>query len=191
MRISNWKPRISLGGIFWILLLGFVGYRIAPQVQAAAGVGGRDDIAPPYVARTLDGELISLEELRGNVVLVNFWATWCPPCRLEMPGFQRVYEDRRDEGFVVLGISTDRAGQNVVREFLEERDITFPVTLASADVVRDFGGVRVLPTSFLIDREGRIRQEVKGIFAEPALRLAVGHLLKKDAPTATARGGGR
>ena len=148
-------------------------------------------MAPSYAARTLDGDPISLEGLRGKVVLVNFWATWCPPCRIEMPGFQRVYEDRRDEGFVVLGISTDQADEGVVREFLAERGITFPVTVASGRVVRDFGGVQALPTSYLIDREGRIRQEVKGIFAEPALRMAVGHLLEEGTSTTGAAGGAR
>ena len=191
MKIFGKTPRVSLGGIGWILLLGFLGYRIAPQVQAALGVGGGGDMAPSYAAQTLDGESISLEGLRGQVVLVNFWATWCPPCRIEMPGFQRVYEDRREEGFVILGISTDRAGQGVVREFLEDRGITFPVTMASGQVVRDFGGVQALPTSFLIDREGRVRQEVKGIFAEPTLRMAVGHLLKEPATAAALSGGPR
>lgn len=182
-------PRVSLGSVGWILLLGFLGYRMAPQVQAAFGAGSGGDMAPSYAALTLDGEAISLEGLRGKVVLVNFWATWCPPCRVEMPGFQRVYEDRRDEGFVVLGISTDQAGQGVVREFLEERGITFPVTMASGQVVQGFGGVQTLPTSFLIDRQGRVRQEVKGIFAEPALRMAVRHLLEENLSTTRPEGG--
>lgn len=191
MKLFGKMPRVSLGSVGWILLLGFLGYRIAPQVQAAFGAGAGDSIAPSYAARTLDGEAISLEGLRGKVVLVNFWATWCPPCRIEMPGFQRVYEDRRDEGFVVLGISTDQAGEGVVREFLQERGITFPVTMATGQVVQDFGGVQALPTSFLIDREGRIRQEVKGIFAEPALRMAVGHLLEEGASAPGTEGGAR
>ena len=183
MKLFDKIPGISLSSIGWILLLGFLGYRMAPQVRAAFGAGAAGDIVPAYTAQTTDGEDISLEELRGKVVLVNFWATWCPPCRIEMPGFQRVYEDHRDEGFVILGISTDQAGKGVVREFLEERNITFPVTMASMQVVQDFGGIRALPTSFLIGREGRVRQEVSGIFATPALRMAVGHLLDEDAST--------
>jgi cytochrome c biogenesis protein CcmG, thiol:disulfide interchange protein DsbE len=177
VKFSLKMPRITLGSVGWILLLGFLGYRMAPQVQAALGVGGGDFVAPAFALNTLDGEPVSLDGLRGRVVLVNFWATWCPPCRIEMPGFQRVYEDRRDEGFVVLGLSTDRGGEGVVRGFLSDRDLTFPVAMATGEVVRDFGGVRALPTSFLIDREGRIRQEIRGYFAEPALRMAVNHLL--------------
>lgn len=191
MKLFGKMPRPSLGSIGWILLLGFLGYRIAPQVQAAFGTGAGDSMAPIYAARTLNGEPISLQRLRGKVVLVNVWATWCPPCRFEMPGFQRVYEDKREQGFVILGISTDRAGERVVREFLAERGITYPVTMATGPVVRDFGGVQALPTSFLIDREGRIRQEIKGVFAEPTLRMAVDRLLAEPAPQAVGSGGER
>ena len=191
MKFFGKTPRVSLGGVGWILLLGFLAYRIAPQVKAAFGAGGGDSVAPAFQLRTLEGEPVSLERYRGQVVLVNFWATWCPPCRIEMPGFQRVYEDRRDEGFVVLGLSTDQAGVGVVREFLAERDLTFPVAMATGRVVRDFGGVQALPSSFLIDREGRIRHEVKGIFAEPALRMAVGRLLEEGASVAGTEGGAR
>ncbi|MEW5929297.1 MAG: TlpA disulfide reductase family protein [Gemmatimonadota bacterium] len=111
----------------------------------APGHGGlrrrdRGSAAPAFELRALDGGPVSLEQLRGRVVLVNFWATWCPPCRIEMPGFQRVYEERRDEGFVVVGVSTDQAGEGVVRSFLRERGITFPVAMATGTVVRDFAG---------------------------------------------------
>lgn len=191
MKLFGKTPRLSLGGVGWVLLLGFLAYRISPQVMAAFGAGTGDSAAPAFELRTLDAAPVSLEGLRGQVVLVNFWATWCPPCRIEMPGFQRVYEERRGEGFVVLGISTDQAGEGVVRSFLQERGITFPVAMATGAVVRDFGGVSALPTSFLIDREGRIRQEVRGMFAEPALRMAVGRLLEEPLPGAAGQGGGR
>jgi len=125
------------------------------MVEAASGAGGGNVPAPPFALETLNGEPVSLESLRGKVVLVNFWATWCPPCRVEMPGFQRVWEDRRDEGFVILALSADRGGNRIVHEFLDDRGITFPVAMATGTVIRDFGGVRAYPTSFLIDREGR------------------------------------
>ena len=98
-----------------------------------------------------------------------------------MPGFQRVYADKRDRGFVVLGVSTDNAGEATVRSFLAERGITYPVAMATAQVVRDFGGVQALPTSILIGRDGTVRQEVRGVFAEPPLRSAVNHLLSEPA----------
>src|SRR5690606_16982844 len=106
------------------------------------------------------------------VVLVNFWATWCPPCRFEMPGFQRVYEEYADEGFVILGLSTDRGSRRAVRDFLSERGITYPVAMATAQSVRAFGAGNLLPTSYLLDRTGKVRYTVRGIYAEPALEQA-------------------
>jgi peroxiredoxin len=185
MKRLDWrKLQRPLNVIFWVLLLCYVGYRLWPQVAAALAVGAGTQEAPTFALQTLEGETVSLESLRGQVVLVNFWATWCPPCRLEMPGFERVYRDKQEQGFTIVGISTDRTGPGTVREFLEARGITFPVAMASGQVVRDFGGVRALPTSFLIDRQGRVRHQVSGIFAEPALRLAVDRLLTEEAEPA-------
>jgi peroxiredoxin len=169
--------RFPLEALLWVLVLGFVGFRVWPQLAAALDVGTPGAAAPTFALQTLEGDTVTLEELRGQVVLVNFWATWCPPCRVEMPGFERVYRDRKDDGFTIVAVSTDRTGEGVVREFLDSRELTFPAAMATGRIVRDYGGVRALPTSFLIDREGRIRHEVRGIFAEPALRMSVDRLL--------------
>jgi cytochrome c biogenesis protein CcmG, thiol:disulfide interchange protein DsbE len=183
----SWPPspraRRVLEALLWTAVLGFAGYRLWPQLAAALAVGGPREEAPAFEVRTLEGERLALEELRGQVILVNFWATWCPPCRVEMPGFERVYRERREDGFVIVGLSADRTGAEGVRRFLEERDITFPVALDHGAIARDFGGVRGLPTSFLIDRQGRIRHVVVGLFAAPGLRTAVDRLLAEPDPT--------
>jgi peroxiredoxin len=184
------RRRVSWNALVWLLLLGFIGYRIWPQAAAALAVGARSDVAPEFTLPTLDGgEAVSLAALRGQVVLVNFWATWCPPCRLEMPGFERVYRDKQDRGFAVVALSTDRGSQAKVRDFAEDRGVTFPVAMATPELTRAYGGIRALPTSFLIDRSGRIRHEVTGFFAEPALRLAVDRLLA-EAPGESVGGEG-
>jgi len=172
----------------YLAVLAFAGYKVWPQVGAALNVGAPGGLAPSFAATTLQGEPVSIESLRGQVVLVNFWATWCPPCRVEMPGFERVYQDKRDRGFVIVALSTDQGSTARVEDFLTQRGITFPVALASAETKHAFGGVRALPTSFLIDREGRVRHTVYGIFAEPALRLAVNRLLD-EAPASAEREG--
>jgi cytochrome c biogenesis protein CcmG, thiol:disulfide interchange protein DsbE len=161
----------------WVGLLAFVGHRAWPQVAAAFAIGAPGETVPSLTVTTLAGEEVSLESLRGQVVLVNFWATWCPPCRIEMPGFERVYRAHRDAGFTVVGVSLDRAGVEVVERFVAQRGLTFPVGLGGASATRDFGRLPGLPTSFLIDHEGRIRHRVTGLFAEPALAAAVRRLL--------------
>ncbi|MHB1225300.1 MAG: peroxiredoxin family protein [Gemmatimonadaceae bacterium] len=166
--------------IGWALLVGFLAWRLSPQAGAALGIASMNQPAPDFRLTTLDGAPVTRDSLRGKVVLLNFWATWCPPCRIEMPGFQDVYDDNRARGFVVLGISTDAVGRGPVLDFLREKGISYPVAMARGDVVNAYGGARVLPTSFLIDREGRVRHEVRGYFAEVALRQAVGRLLAED-----------
>jgi peroxiredoxin len=176
------RSKISLNTILWVLVLSFLGYRLWPQLGAALGLGSGGTDAPDFVLQTLSGEAVTLADLRGEVVLVNFWATWCPPCRAEMPGFQRVYEAKRERGFTILGLSTDIGGRGPVDAFLDERGITYPVAMASAGVIRDFGGANMLPTSYLIDRQGRIRHTVRGFFAEATLAQAVERLLAEPTP---------
>ncbi len=171
------RKRPSLGTVGWLLLLGFVGYRLWPELAAAAGVAGGNARAPELRLATLAGDSIRPESLRGKVVLVNFWATWCPPCRVEMPGFESVYRSHADRGFVIVGLADDPASDARIRSFLQERGITYPVARPDAALEAAFGSPNALPTSFLIDRSGRIRYTVRGIFAQPALALAVNRLL--------------
>ncbi len=173
-RWTVWLERVVMAAI-----LAFVAVRLWPQVSAATGVGGGEAKAPDFAVRTLDGEWATSEDLRGQVVLVNFWATWCPPCRFEMPGFQGVYEDLRGSGFVILGIAGD-AAEGPVREFVAERGVTYPIAMGDRSLERAFGGLTGIPTSFLIDRRGRVRHEVFGYFAAPALRLAARRLLDEE-----------
>ena len=181
-RSSRLRRLLTPERIGWALLVAFLAWRLSPQAGAALGVTSMNQAAPDFRVTTLEGAPVTPDSLRGKVVLLNFWATWCPPCRVEMPGFQDVYEERRDDGFVVLGVSTDQAGRGPVLEFLRDRGITYPVAMANGEIVNAYGGARVLPTSFLIDREGRIRHEVRGYFTEVALRQAVDRLLDEDAP---------
>jgi cytochrome c biogenesis protein CcmG, thiol:disulfide interchange protein DsbE len=171
------RVMIAVDALLFALVLLLLVQRALPQAAAAFNLGSGDEPAPAFSLISLDGDSVSLDALRGQVVLVNFWASWCPPCRVEMPGFERVYRARRDDGFVIVGIATDRHAEADIRAFVAEHDITYPILLATQQVVRDYGGVRALPESFLLDREGRIRHRVVGYFAEPSLRAAVGRML--------------
>jgi peroxiredoxin len=126
------------------------------------------------------GEKVDLNDLRGEVVLVNFWATWCPPCRLEMPGFQAVYDDFRERGFTVVGLATDVGGAGAVQAFVRENGITYPVAMATDEIRRLYGGVDMLPQSFLLDRRGRVHKAVQGVFSEGTLRDLVEELLEEE-----------
>ena len=186
MSLRYWRARLRtlmrFEALAWLALAVFLGTRLWPQVAAAFGVASANAAAPDFQLITLAGDTLSTDRLRGKVVLVNFWATWCPPCRVEMPGFQSVYDRKKDRGFVVLGISTDATGRETVARYLAEHDISYPVAMATGGVVQQFGGASMLPSSFLIDRSGRIRHEVRGIFTSVALSQAVERLLAEPAP---------
>ena len=180
-RIRKWRPS-KWDVLFFAVVLGIIGYRLQPQTWAALGLGAENTEVSSAGIETLDGEIVTLEGLKGKVVLVNAWATWCAPCVLEMPGFQRVYEDYRDQGFTVLGISRDEGSPDLVRAFLRQKGITYPVAMAWQASLDGFGEVGALPTSYLIGRDGNIKHRVEGIFAEPALRMAVRQLLDDEDP---------
>lgn len=111
--------------------------------------------APDFTLETLEGETVQLEDYAGEVVLINFWASWCPPCKAEMPDLQRYYEAYRDEGFVILGVNASEE-RGAVEAFVADHDITFPVAIDSTQEMMGEYGVTGLPSSFFVDREGRI-----------------------------------
>lgn len=170
----KWGERL----LFVVLLL-FVFNRAGPQFGALLGVGPDLGAAPAYAFQAIDGRAIDSDALRGQVVVLNFWATWCGPCKLEMPALQSLHEDRADDGVAVIGLATDVSRADVP-PFLEQREITYPIGYATSDHQRAFGGVRMIPTTYIIDRTGVIRHKVIGYFAPPAMRAAVNRLLDED-----------
>ena len=112
--------------------------------------------APDFELENLEGDLISLSDYYGSIVLINFWATWCPPCRAEMPMFQDRYEHYGDQGFEILAVNYD-AGLREVLTFQHEHDLSFPILIDASRRVQGLYGIWSFPTSFIVDREGIIR----------------------------------
>jgi len=188
MERARWRAALRWGErLLIVAVAGFVAWRLAPQVSAWTGVGSADRPAPELSARTLDGRRIDAADMAGRVVVVNFWATWCPPCRLELPALRDLHREHAGEGLLVLGLSIDD-GKAAVERFLERRELDLPVAMADAGHRRAFGGVEAVPTTILIGRDGRVRHRVEGLFAPPALKAAVRRLLAEPPP---APAGGR
>ncbi len=131
----------------------------APAVAQAPLKAGR--AAPAFTTADLSGRPLSLAAYRGKVVLLDFWATWCVPCREEIPHFVALQKKYGDRGFAVIGISMDDAPAPVVR-FSRELAVNYPIAVGDAKLAERYGGILGLPVAFLIDREGRIRQRHDG-----------------------------
>lgn len=117
--------------------------------------------APPFSLKNIDGRLISLSDYKGKVVLINFWATWCKPCRVEMPSLNRLFKKYSKQGLVVIGVSIDKT-KDPVRKFLEEIPLDFPIVLDSDISVSKNYKVFAFPTTFLIDRGGMLKEKFIG-----------------------------
>ncbi len=169
---------VILAGLFWIW------FSAAPGGGTSAGgipAPQAGFLAPNFTLDTLDGGTVTLSNLRGQVVLLNIWASWCPPCRAEMPAMQRVWEEYQEQGVVVLAVNS--TGQDTpadAQAFVSENGLTFPIPLDTGGEVTRLYRVSSLPTSFFIGADGVIREVViGGPMAEALLRSRVEQLLKE------------
>ena len=158
-----------------LILLGLIAY---VWFRPPAWVTDEQRAAPLLQVTLLDGRVLNLADLRGKVVLVNFWATWCPYCRHEMPAMQHFYRDYKNKGFEMLALSQDDDALKVV-EFLRAEGYDFPVAMDMPGTGSAFGGVSKLPTSFVIDKHGMVRKKVTGQVHYARLENLVLPLLKE------------
>ena len=137
-------------------------------------------LAPDFELKTVEGNTIKLSDLRGQPVLVNLWATWCPPCRAEMQTLETVYNDYMDQGFTVLAVNmTSQDDPQAIMPFVEERGITYPILLDDKGEIAKAYQMKSLPSSFFIGRDGIIHEVViGGPMAEATLRTRIEDILK-------------
>jgi thiol-disulfide isomerase/thioredoxin len=134
--------------------------------------------APEFELKDINSAPVKLSDYAGKVVLVNFWATWCGPCRAEMPWFAEFDRAYKDRGFAVLGVSLDEEGWDVVKPYLEEHpDIKYRIMIGTEETAQIYGGVESLPTSFMIDREGRIASIHTGLVSKSTYDKEINELL--------------
>lgn len=180
--ITRWRTT------FLVLLVLGAGWTWLSRVPTATTTDGapppspREGFsAPDFTLEQVGGGSVTLADLRGQVVLINLWATWCPPCRAEMPAIEQVYRDLRDQGFVVLAVNTtfqDREADAAA--FVAQYGLTFPVLLDRDGAVSNRYQLRGLPTSFFVDRQGVIRSVVVGgPMSETLIRSKVEDLLQE------------
>ncbi|MFC1623743.1 TlpA disulfide reductase family protein [Candidatus Omnitrophota bacterium] len=118
--------------------------------------------APDFTLLDVNGDEKRLSDFKGSVIVLNFWASWCPPCRAEIPDFIELYDEYKDEGLEIIGIALDQNPDKIIGPFIEENKINYPILLGDGKVDALYGGIVSIPTTFLIDREGGIRKKYRG-----------------------------
>ena len=168
-----------------ILILGLAWIFISADKSGATTSGQipapqQGFLAPDFELKTTTGETLKLSDLRGQAVLVNLWATWCPPCRAEMKSIEKVYSEYKDQGLVVLAVNmTYQDDPTKIAPFVTEQGLTFPILLDETGAMGHAYQLRSLPSSYFIDRAGKINEVViGGPMAEALLRTRVEEILK-------------
>jgi cytochrome c biogenesis protein CcmG/thiol:disulfide interchange protein DsbE len=176
---------ITRSQVFWVAL-GAAGALLAAIVTGAVPMPGSATgtaptpirTAPDFRLNTLGGESFHLDAHRGEVVVLNFWATWCPPCRREIPDFVALQRELGPQGLQFVGVALERsAGPDEVRAFARKMNINYPIGMGDGTIARKYGGVRGLPMTFVIGPDGSIRKRVPGMTTKERLRPTLTALL--------------
>jgi peroxiredoxin len=170
------------------LLLGCLlsGCSPSPTVKAASVKPDKERRdAPEFALKDADGKIVHLSDYRGKVVLLDFWATWCGPCKIEIPWFMEMQRKNKDRGFEVLGVAMDDEGWEVVKPFLSNLSVNYRVIMGNDATASLYGGVDALPTTFLIDRTGKIAAVHIGLTSKKDFEDGIEQLLQPSAAANT------
>ena len=165
-------------GVFWVMSR--VSTERPVRRPPVKEVGKRQE-APDFALKDIDGKTVRLSDYRGKVILLDFWATWCGPCKMEIPWFMEFERKYKDRGFAVLGLSMDDDGWQSVKPFIQEFGMNYRVMIADERTGALYGGIDALPTAFLIDREGRVATEQVGVSSRRDFEDGIEALLEAPA----------
>ena len=157
---------IAVAGILWFA---------APLFRAEAATTA----APEWQLNDPDGQAVKLSDFKGKVVILDFWATWCPPCRAEIPGFIELQKRYSGQGLTVVGVSLDTAGASVVKSFMMRVGMNYPVVIGNEKTAADYGGITAIPTTFVLDRTGNIVTSHQGFASQVVFESEIRPLLEQ------------
>jgi peroxiredoxin len=152
--------------------------RSPSTVRAAVKAEKDRKPAPNFTLKDATGADVKLSDYRGKVVLLNFWATWCGPCKIEIPWFMDFQQQYRDRDFAVLGVSMDDDGWKSVKPYVAEHKINYRIVIGTEELTQQYGGVESLPTTFIVDREGRIASVHVGLVSKREYQDEILNLLE-------------
>ena len=167
------KSRMPFMAILFVAAMAF----FMPTPFSHAAATAERTSAPDFNLPDLNGKSVKLSSFRGKVIILDFWATWCPPCRAEIPSFKELYAAYHSKGLEVIGIALDQGGAADVARFAKANGINYTLVIGNQSVAQAYGGIRGIPTTFILDRQGRIVQTYVGGHSKKVFEDAIQGLL--------------
>jgi peroxiredoxin len=164
-----------------MLVFGIQRAHRTPVTTTAGKLQGQP--APDFTLNTLDGKTMKLSDFRGKAVLLNFWATWCEPCKVEMPWFVDLQKKYAPQGLQVLGVAMDDASPPDIASFAQKMGVNYPVLIGKEEVGAQYGGIEYLPSTFYISREGKILDHVFGLVSKSEIETDIQKALGEQVAT--------
>jgi len=172
---------------FVVALMLYVGYHRARRSGPAfAPQLTQSSLAPDFSLESLDGKTMRLSDYRGKAVLLNFWATWCGPCKIEMPWFVELQKQYAAQGFQIVGVAMDDASKEDISKFAKDMGVNYPILIGKESVGDQYGGVPALPESFLIGRDGKIVDKMIGLHGKAEIEDGIKKALDTQPAKSTA-----
>ncbi len=173
-----------------VALMLVFGFKLARRSSPEAAVGTaqmKSGVAPDFTLQSLDGKTVRLSDFRGKPVVLNFWATWCGPCKIEMPWFVDLQKEYGPAGLQFLGVAMDEASPKDIAEFAESMKVNYPILIGKESVGDAYGGVQFLPETFFIDRDGKVVDKAFGLKGRGEIEDAIKKILGPGAVAQTQR----
>lgn len=173
----NYPRTLRAFGLAAAMALLLAGCATDRAAKAAVKPEAQRKLAPDFQLKDANGHTVKLSDYKGKVVLLNFWATWCGPCKIEIPWFVDFEQRYKDRGFAVLGVSMDEDGWETVKPYIEEKRVNYRVVIGNDETATLYGGVESLPTSFIIDKQGKIAGVHVGLVSKSVYQTEIEQLL--------------
>ncbi len=158
---------------FAVALMLYVGFHAARHNNAPSTRLSQSKVAPDFSLQSIDGKTTRLSDFRGKAVLLNFWATWCGPCKIEMPWFVDLQNQYGAQGLQIVGVAMDDASKEDIGKFAKDMGVNYPILIGKEAIGDEYGGVPALPESFLISRDGKIVDKIIGLRGKAEIEDAV------------------
>ena len=179
------SPLALLVVAFVVALMLYFGYHQARKRAASAPRIAQSTIAPDFSLESLDGKTLRLSDFRGKAVLLNFWATWCGPCKIEMPWFVDLQKQYGSQGLQIVGVAMDDGSKEDIAKFAKDMGVNYPILIGKESVGDQYGGVPALPESFLIARDGKIVDKIIGLRGKSEIEDSIKKALDTRPPAAS------